>query len=132
MKFNSTDAWLLHAIHHSNEGGYTSLRNVIAFADYSNHAIMTFAEFSSSLPKLITASLVVSDGDRLKTSSTFQQWRDKKFKGKKSVSVMKEMIEIEKFLTGTFQTLDEKVSSIDITPQQFQKDVDEYCQRASG
>jgi hypothetical protein len=129
MKFTSTDAWLLHAIHHSNNGKHTSLVNVIAYADHSNHAIITFQEFSNSLPKLIAASLVITDTNGFKTSARFQQWRNKKFKEKKSVSAMKEMIEIEKFLNSEFPTHEDALASMGITAQQFQEAVAKYLER---
>ncbi len=126
MKFNSTDAWLLQAIFHSQDDGYASIKDIIAFADYVNHAVMTFEEFSTSLPKLMSVSLVTIDSDHLRTTAAFEQWRSKKFKGKKSVQPLKELFEIEKYLNETFAELHGQILTSNISSQLFKEAVNTY------
>ena len=46
------DAWVLSAILHADRGRGASLRDIIASADYLNHAILTFEEMGGALSRL--------------------------------------------------------------------------------
>lgn len=126
MKFTSTDAWLLLSIHHSQGSDGTSLKSVIAFADYVNHAIITYRELTTSLSKLLSVSLVIMENDSFKTSKDFHQWRSKNFKGKKSVQPLKELVEIEKYLNATFAEAKQEVVTSNISEEQYREAVDRY------
>jgi hypothetical protein len=99
---------------------------VIAFADYVNHAVMTYEEFSNSLPKLVAISLVSVDSNGLRTTAAFEQWRRKKFKGKKSTQPLKELFEIEKYLNGTFTEAQGQILTSNISSEQFKEAVNSY------
>lgn len=62
-------AWLLHSTLRAGENNGASLRDVIAFGDYTNHAIMTYAEFSLALAWLVALELVHEADGKLFTSS---------------------------------------------------------------
>jgi hypothetical protein len=47
-----SDAWVLCAILHADRGRGASLRDIIASADYLNHAILTFEETDGALGRL--------------------------------------------------------------------------------
>jgi hypothetical protein len=126
MKFNSTDAWLLQSIYHSQGTGHASIKDVIAFADYVNHAVMTYHEFSTSLSKLTSVSLVSTESNHFKTTDAFEQWRRKKFKGKKSVQPLKELFEIEKYLNMTFADAQGEFAAGNISPEQYREAVNAY------
>lgn len=63
--------WLLHSILRcQRQGQGATLRDVIAFADYTNHAILTYREFSAGLASLTGLNLVHKvDGLLLANSS---------------------------------------------------------------
>ena len=63
--------WLLHSILRcQRQGQGATLRDVIAFADYTNHAILTYREFSAGLASLTGLNLVHKvDGFLLANSS---------------------------------------------------------------
>lgn len=60
MTFTTPEAWLLEAIIFSERSDNgAALTDIIASADYINHAIMTFEEFDSSARKLLKSELII-------------------------------------------------------------------------
>ena len=54
MTIEYSDAWLIQSIFHAEKNSQDfKLTAMIAYADYVNHAIMTFHEFEQGLKKLI-------------------------------------------------------------------------------
>ncbi len=75
MEDNISSAWLMYSIFHSeNEDKYSKLTDLIAVADYSNHAIMTYSEFNEGLLLLNGLGFVLSEGDKLIVSEFFKDW----------------------------------------------------------
>lgn len=131
MTFNYTDAWLLQAILHSEGQDGASLAYIVAYADYANHAVITYEEFSVSLSKLMLAGIVSFDKPFLRTSEAFKEWRAEKYKGKKRFGILKEIDVFEKYLNKTFAGMTEGASTIEIAREQFQQAVEEYIKIAN-
>jgi hypothetical protein len=126
MIFSYNDAWLLQAILHSEGQEGASLINIVAYADYANHAVMTYEEFSGSLSRLMFAGIVLFDKPFLRTSEAFRAWRTEKYKGKKRFGILKEIDVFEKYLNKTFSGITQGASIIEIAREQFQEAVEEY------
>ncbi len=133
MSFNFTDAWILQSIYCSEirEHG-AELVDIIAYADYSNHAILTYSELTNSLVKLLHAGLVVQLGDNFQTSMTYKAWWTEKSKDKKRIYLLKAIEETEKYLNKNFQNLDisHDNSIIPISESDFKNSVDLYINKA--
>jgi hypothetical protein len=133
MKIEFSDAWLLQSIYHSereNEG--SMLKNMVAYADYVNHAIMTFEEFKEGLYKLIALDLIKEKGENLTTTEQFKIWWDKKFGQKKRIYNMAELEQIKVFLDKTVKNQKPSVNFQEIviktTEIDFNKAVTDYLQ----
>ena len=81
------------------------LLNIIAFADYVDHIIMTYDEFENGIKYLIKNKLVVVKTRRiiettknLIISNKFKNWYKKTMKNEKQISLVKELEIIENYL----------------------------------
>ncbi|MGC3946384.1 MAG: hypothetical protein QM762_18000 [Chryseolinea sp.] len=116
MRFEYSDAWLLQAIKLSENGDNgTTLIGIIQAADYINHAIITWREFSIGTKKLKSIGIVVEKNRRLQTTQSFNEWWTIKFGRKNRVYIMKATEEIERYLNSNFATADS--TSIEITTE---------------
>lgn len=102
-----------------------SLESIIGFADYINHAVLTYEEFRLGISKLEGAELVSIKGDLFYTTALFKSWRKKKFK--KNVSVDKEYQEIKTFLS-TIQVTQVAATDI-ISEEDFNAVIKGYLQK---
>lgn len=96
-------AWILQCIYHAEQGDGATLRDIIAYADYINHAILTYEEINDGVQGLSKLGLVTRVGEKFVTSLIFKTWWKEKFKKKKHVDAMKELGEIGEFLEGQEQ-----------------------------
>jgi hypothetical protein len=129
------DALILQSIYHSEEKTKgAELRDIIAYSDYVNHAILTFDELSNGLRNLNSLNLLVPNKKTFKTSSTFKKWWKTKFGKRSRIYVLKEAEEIEKYLIS----LTEKKSSatdaaqVDITEAEYKLAVNSYLNDANS
>lgn len=95
---NANPAWILQCIYHAEKADGATLRDIVAYADYINRAILTYEEINDGLQDLSKRGLVTQVGEKFVTSSVFKTWRKEKFKKKGHVDTMKELGEIGKFL----------------------------------
>jgi hypothetical protein len=58
-----SDAWVFSAIAYERAPMPHTLRELIGIADGINHAVLTEAEFSRAVGRLLTAGLIEADGD---------------------------------------------------------------------
>lgn len=131
MTFEFSDAWLLQSIRYSEKDDQgVTLADIIAFADYSNHAIMTYPEFLNGAKKLIGIGLVRQLNKKLLTTDNLRIWWTKKFEGKRKIGMHKGVEEIEKYLNKTFGTIDKQEVKIELTEQDFKKANDGYLKWA--
>jgi hypothetical protein len=132
MNFNTTDAWILQSIFCAEKAdGGASLVGIIGYADYVNHAILTYTEFSEALVKLSAAGLVEQVGENFQTTGIYKSWYAQKYAGKKNVSALKAMGDTEKYLNQHFQTLPAPPSNspYPVDETNFKNATDRYLER---
>ncbi|WP_139261992.1 hypothetical protein [Dysgonomonas macrotermitis] len=92
-------SWLISSIFHTeNNSKDFNLINVIAYADYSNHAVMTYDEFFDGLKHLISIGLVIQVEKELFTTELYKNWWNARFQNKKRIYALKEISDVEKFI----------------------------------
>jgi hypothetical protein len=62
-QWSTSDAWVFSSIEGTGLGDGSTLAQVIAKADGINHAILTEAEFTQAIPRLIAAGVVGAEAD---------------------------------------------------------------------
>ena len=102
-----------------------ALADVIAFADYSNHAILMWNEFANGMPKLLASDLITVDNKKIKTTVAFTQWWDMKFKKLKRIDNQKSLNDVFEFLSDKKSTFDNSFN-FEFTEDEFKKAVNEY------
>jgi hypothetical protein len=133
MTYNYNAAWLLQSVYNAErEGNGADLRDVISVADYINHAIVSYQEFSSGLELLLKLGLVSQNGMQLSTSDDFKKWWKKAMKDVKRPFPHKEGKEIQKYLMELVQnfTGDREVR-IDISEELLNAAISSY-KKSSG
>lgn len=100
MKYNHVDAWILNSIVNSEKEDFgAELSDVIAYADYIDHSIITLSELNDSLVKLYLDGLIEAlDNKNLIVNIIYKSWLNKKLEGKSKFSIYKIIEETEKFL----------------------------------
>ena len=132
MTIKFSDAWLIQSVMHAekeNEGA--ALTDLIAYADYVNHAVMTYEEFKEGLGKLKALNLVIEKGKALETTQEFKLWWDKEFASRKRIYVQKELEITESYLKKLSEGIkltDENNKEALISEKDFQIAVDKYLQ----
>ena len=124
-------AWLLLAItlaEKAEEGA--SLRGIIAAADYTNHAIMTYAEFTEGLALLEKSGLAEQRGHIIQTTPFFRHWHAREVSSTdpaKRLSVYHELQLIRDYLQGRIADLaNDAVHPVNFPPEVFQQAVNDY------
>ncbi|MEQ8714618.1 MAG: hypothetical protein RIC80_16475 [Cyclobacteriaceae bacterium] len=129
MTFNFSDSWLLTSIRNAEESEYgATLKDVIAYADYSNHAIMNWEELRDGLLKLISLGLVIENNHKLVTTKKFKEWWYENFNSKKRIYVHKQIELVQTYMNkafSSFETEGEK-KSIKLTEDDYQNALREY------
>jgi hypothetical protein len=134
MKFEYSDAWLLEAIKLSENGDEgASLTDIVQTADYINHAILTYKEFTTGTKKLKSIGLITEKNKRLQTTEVFKEWWTKKYAGKSGIYILKALEEIEKYLDKTYGTGANQMTetATEFTETDFDKSTKEYLDMAS-
>lgn len=132
MNFDFTDAWILHSIHYTEtEPTGAELQSIISYADYINHAVITYFELEHSLRKLISAGLVHQDNNFLSVTDTYKQWWDSKFAGKGNLFVEEILSEVELYLKKFYKDMAEPATDIqlNISENDFRVAVSKYLNK---
>jgi hypothetical protein len=58
-----SDAWVFASIHGTDRNDGSRLSDIIMRADYINHAILTEAEFTRAVPRLLAVGLIGADAE---------------------------------------------------------------------
>jgi hypothetical protein len=133
MEDSFSSAWLMYSIFHSeNEDKYSNLTDIIAVADYSNHAIMTYSEFNEGLTILSGLGFVSSKDDKLSISDSFKDWWSSKFAKKKRLYVQYEISEINKHISKLKSSIYESTDSTINSELDFDKAVNEYLDKMNS
>ncbi len=107
MVFHYSDALLLEAIKLSQDKDKgATVTDIIKYADYINHAIMTYSEFITGTKKLKSIGLISERNKRLQTTDKFEVWWTKKYEGKSRFGLLKTLEEIKKYLNKDFGALE--------------------------
>ena len=134
MDFTFSDAWVLQSIYFSEKNGDGAvLSDIIAYADYSNHAILSYSEFINALTKLIQVGIVKFHSTKLHTSDNYKQWWADKFEVKKRIYILKTIERTEKYLEKTYTSfvLSAENVQIEITEEDFNLTVSSYLRKTS-
>ena len=127
MTSKSNDAWVLVGIFHSeDQTKMANLRSIIAYCDYVNHAVISFDEFSSAIKNLLAADVISLEENCFSVTDFFRQWYTQTFRNARSISSIKELNQIEKFLS-TLTYSDGNVK-IHLSKEDFEKALQEYMQ----
>lgn len=127
MIFDFTDAWLLQAVYYSQDkNGSVSLRGLIAYCDYTNHAIITYNEFHNSSQKLISTGLLSCDNGVIYITNELNIWWKNNITAKRKISLAKELKLIEDKLKKSFGNMNLKITEVQITENEFKKAVESY------
>lgn len=131
MIFDFTDAWLLQSAYRSqNESGSLSIAGIIAFCDYTNHSIITYQEFTASVQKFISIGMIIKTDSGLSTTKILNTWWDTYIKGKRKISLAKELVIIQEKLNKTFRDFEEIKHGAVINEDVFNSAVNSYTSSA--
>ena len=130
MDIYFTASWLLYSIYHSeNDEEGADLYTIIANADYSNHAIMSYDEYISGLTLLRRIDLVCERDKYLFTTPLYKDWWTLKFENKKRIYVQSEMSAIEKHIkkkAGNEESFEDLVINTNTSASDFDRAVRTY------
>ncbi len=132
MNFDFTDAWILHSIHYTESfDSGADLISIISYADYINHAIITFSELEQALQKLISAGIVQQENKFLSVTETYRQWWENKFAGKGNLFVEEILSEVELYLKKFYKDKadPEAAISLNISENDFRDAVSNYLNK---
>jgi hypothetical protein len=96
ITFTSTDTWMMLALLFSSAKNGVTLRDLIATADYLNHAIPTYDELAGSLLHLRRAGYAIKRGDRYCATPVIRSYYAQTTRPRRSIS--KDWQDVERFL----------------------------------
>ncbi|HTP07646.1 MAG TPA: hypothetical protein VMP08_05305, partial [Anaerolineae bacterium] len=102
ITFTATDTWVMLALLFNRTENGSTLRDLIATADYINHAILTYEELASSLSRLMQAGYVVKQADRYCATSVIRSYYVQTTRSRRAIG--KDWQDVEHFLQTTPMT----------------------------
>jgi hypothetical protein len=122
------NALLLYSIYDNQTDNGSGLKNIIAFADYVNHAIMTYEEFQNGIKYLLKKELVKEIDKKIFVENKFKEWFLNEYKNNKKTNVSKAVEKIQKYLNklDTINNYMENDIETKITEIDFENSVNEY------
>ena len=128
-KYNYTSALLLYSIFSTEREGGAELKDIVAFADYVNHAIMNFNEFNFAIVYLLKLGLVEEIDKKLFVKDSFREWYNNKHKNNKRVYLLGIIEKIQKYLNDKMKdNILSKNVKTRITEFDFGNGVNEYIE----
>jgi hypothetical protein len=126
IEFN--DAWILTSISNMEGTEGATLVNIIAYADYSNHAVVTFEELEQAISRLSVIGLLKSENSKFKTNTEFKDWWKSKYKENNRISVHKQIYEVENYLNRFLNTNEGlfEQESIKLDQRKYDQAIEEY------
>jgi hypothetical protein len=94
--FTSTDAWIMFSLLFGSAENGSTLRALIATADYINHAVPTYDELSESLQHLMQAGYVIKRADRYCATPAIRSYYEQATHPRRSIN--KDWQDVERFL----------------------------------
>jgi hypothetical protein len=95
---NYNNALLLYFIYETQTHSGSELKNIIAYADYVNHAIVTYEEFNNSIRYLIKNELTKEIDKKIFVENKFKEWFLNEYKNNKKINISKAVEKIQKYL----------------------------------
>ena len=102
ITFTSTDTWVMLSLLFNQATGGATLRDLIATADYMNHAILTYDELAGSLVRLMQAGYVDKQAARFCATPVIRSYYAKVTRPRRSIN--KDWQDVERFLQTTAVT----------------------------
>lgn len=99
ITFTSTDTWVMLSLLFNRAKEGATLRDLIATADYINHAIPTYEELVHSLARLIQAGYAAKQADRYCAAPAIRSQYANTDRSRRSISESWE--DVERFLQTT-------------------------------
>ena len=99
ITFTSTDTWVMLALLFNQAENGSTLRELIATADYLNHAILTYEELAGSLARLIQAGYVAKQADRYSATPVIRSYYAQTTRPRRAIN--KDWQGVERFLQTT-------------------------------
>jgi translation elongation factor EF-G len=127
MKNNYNRALLLYSILETENDNGAELEELIAYADYINHSIMTYDEFNDGINFLLKYRLIKEINKRVLAEESFKEWFKNEYKNKKRIILLNAVTKIQKY----FEKI-EKENNINkdirtkINKTDFENSVNEY------
>jgi hypothetical protein len=126
-RYNYKNALILYSIFSSEQKNGAEIKSIIAYADYVNHEIMTFEEFTNSIKYLLQLGLIKEICKKLFVENSFKEWYNDKYKNSKRIYVLKMVESIQKYLYEIEKTNElNKNFETKITEKDFEDSVNEY------
>jgi hypothetical protein len=128
MNFKFADTWLLHSILSTEKNEGATLKEIIAFADYTNHAVITYEELTDSLARLTSLGLVKKTRENFSTTDEIKEWFRTKFSKKIRMNFEKECRGIENYLVTHFPEEPGKTvpNFMGLNQEEYKKKLSEY------
>jgi cell division protein ZapA (FtsZ GTPase activity inhibitor) len=133
MKNNYNQALLLYSILETENDNGAELEDLIAYADYVNHAIMTYDEFNEGINYLLKYKLVKEIDKRVFAEESFKEWFRNEYKSKKRIVLLSAVNKIQKYLEKVEKENDiNKNIETKINEKDFENNVKEYIKIYNG
>lgn len=94
--FSGSDPWVMLALLIGESQDGASLRNIIAAADYINHAVLTYEELAGSLAHLMRAGYVEKQAGQFRATPVIRSFYTRTTKPRRSI--WKDWQDVEHFL----------------------------------
>ncbi len=111
--FTNSDAWIMLALLFNQQPDGASLRDLIAAADYINHAIVTYEELSGGLARLIRAGYVEKQAGHFRATATIRSFYAQTARPRRALNA--DWKAVEHFL----QTTEVIVTTAHVTPSRI-------------
>jgi hypothetical protein len=124
---NFKNALLLYSIFTTQASEGSTIKSIVAYADYINHSIMTYTEFSSGIRYLLKNKLVKEVDKKLFADDQFAEWFMNEYENRKRIYLLKAVEKIQKYLNKLKIQTDNDAET-EITEADFENGVEEYLQ----
>ena len=104
------------------------LKTIIAYIDYVDHSIISWKELSAGLIKLMKIGAVIEKNKKLFLSGKFKAWWIRYNQNKKSLTVLKQVDNVNGYLDKTYSAIRDHVhhKKIELTERDFLQALKEY------
>jgi hypothetical protein len=123
---NHNSALLLYSIFSTEGDTGSELKNIIAYVDYINHAIITFKEFTDGINYLLSNGLIKEKNKKYFTDKKYKEWYENEYKNRKRIYLAKVIDKTEKYLDTIIKNNNFENIRTKINETYFDSNVNEY------